>query len=232
MKPATYSLTPLQSTMTAMHVAVYPIEPSPELLRSLADAGFRATPVADAAAVAEIAPADGWSLVVVELGDDPLAGLAASRRIRDEGSVPVLVVAPRPLAIEVTAAEFDDFILSPFDPAELAARSSRLAVSVLGTGPDEVISFKDLALNLATYQARVGHEPVDLTYMEYELLRFFASNPGRVWSREQLLNRVWGYDYFGGARTVDVHVRRLRSKLGEERSSWITTVRSVGYRFG
>jgi DNA-binding response OmpR family regulator len=68
--------------------------------------------------------------------------------------------------------------------------------------------------------------------MEYELLRFLVENPVRVWSREQLLSKVWGYEYYGGARTVDVHIRRLRSKLGEERASWITTVRSVGYRFG
>ena len=68
--------------------------------------------------------------------------------------------------------------------------------------------------------------------MEYELLRYFIEHQGRVWSREQLLQNVWGYDYFGGARTVDVHVRRLRAKLGGERASWITTVRSVGYRFG
>jgi DNA-binding response OmpR family regulator len=95
-----------------------------------------------------------------------------------------------------------------------------------------VVLFKDLELNLATYQARLGGSPIDLTYMEYELLRFFVAHSGRVWSREQLLSRVWGYDYFGGARTVDVHVRRLRSKLGEKRASWITTVRSVGYRFG
>ena len=95
-----------------------------------------------------------------------------------------------------------------------------------------MVRFKDLQLNTATYQATVLGKPVDLTYMEYELLRFFVENQGRVWSREQLLSKVWGYDYFGGARTVDVHVRRLRSKLGEERASWITTVRSVGYRFG
>ncbi|MEX0825665.1 MAG: response regulator transcription factor [Acidimicrobiia bacterium] len=215
-----------------MHAAVYPLQPSAELLRGLADAGFRATPVADAAAVAESAPEEGWSLIVVELGDDQLAGLAASRRIRDEGSAPVLVVIPRPVSLDLAGGDFDDFIVSPFDPSELAARANRLAVPALGTGSEEVICFKDLALNLATYQATVGAEPVDLTYMEYELLRFFATNPGRVWSREQLLSRVWGYDYFGGARTVDVHVRRLRAKLGEERSSWITTVRSVGYRFG
>jgi DNA-binding response OmpR family regulator len=73
---------------------------------------------------------------------------------------------------------------------------------------------------------------MDLTYMEYELLRFLVENPVRVWSREQLLSKVWGYEYYGGARTVDVHVRRLRSKLGEERASWIATVRSVGYRWG
>ena len=95
-----------------------------------------------------------------------------------------------------------------------------------------MVAFKDLSLNLATYQATIGSQPVDLTFMEYELLRFFVTNQTRVWSREQLLSRVWGYDYFGGARTVDVHVRRLRAKLGEERASWITTVRSVGYRFG
>jgi DNA-binding response OmpR family regulator len=215
-----------------MHAAVFPIEPSAALLRGLGDAGFRATPVADAAAVVELEPGEGWSLIVVELGDDPPAGMAASRRIRDEGSAPVLVVIPRAANLDLAGGDFDDFIVSPFDPSELAARANRLAVAVLGTGPDEVISFKDLALNLATYQATVGSDPVDLTYMEYELLRFFATNPGRVWSREQLLSRVWGYDYFGGARTVDVHVRRLRAKLGEERSSWITTVRSVGYRFG
>ena len=72
---------------------------------------------------------------------------------------------------------------------------------------------------------------LDLTFMEYELLKFFVENQDNVWSREELLEQVWGYDYFGGARTVDVHVRRLRSKLGEKRSDWIKTVHSVGYKF-
>ncbi|HSL25405.1 MAG TPA: winged helix-turn-helix domain-containing protein, partial [Acidimicrobiia bacterium] len=99
-------------------------------------------------------------------------------------------------------------------------------------GTDEIHHFKDLELNLLTDQAMLGARPLDLTYMEYELLRFFVEHQGRVWTREQLLSKVWGYEYYGGARTVDVHVRRLRAKLGEERASWITTVRSVGYRFG
>jgi DNA-binding response OmpR family regulator len=97
---------------------------------------------------------------------------------------------------------------------------------------DHVVVFKDLELNTLNYQATLATSPIDLTFMEYELLRFLVQNPVRVWSREQLLSKVWGYDYYGGARTVDVHIRRLRSKLGEERASWITTVRSVGYRFG
>jgi hypothetical protein len=83
-----------------------------------------------------------------------------------------------------------------------------------------------------TYQAAFEDRQLDLTYMEYELLKFFATHPGKVFTREQLLSRVWGYEYYGGARTVDVHVRRLRAKLGEEHASLIQTVRSVGYRFG
>jgi DNA-binding response OmpR family regulator len=215
-----------------MHVALYPSDASPELVRALADSGYRLTPVEDASAVTDQEPPDGWALVVIELGEQPLIGLAVARRIRDDGTAPVLVVAPRPLSDDMAGAAFDDFILAPVDPDELEIRARRLAVGAGGGPPAEIVAFKDLSLNLATYQATVGHEPIDLTYMEYELLRYFVTNAGRVWSREQLLSRVWGYDYFGGARTVDVHVRRLRAKLGEERSSWITTVRSVGYRFG
>jgi DNA-binding response OmpR family regulator len=99
-------------------------------------------------------------------------------------------------------------------------------------GADELLRYRDLELNPLTYQAALDGGALFLTYMEHELLRFFVEHQGRVWTREQLLSKVWGYDYFGGARTVDVHVRRLRAKLGEERAEWITTVRSVGYRFG
>ena len=215
-----------------MDVAVHPEHVSPGLVRALRDTGLEPVLVADAAAVAELEPEDGWGLVVIELSDDPEIGLAVARRVRSELSAPVLVVVQSDSVSALDGADFDDFVTTPIDAAELAIRIRRLAVGEAVAAPNEVISFKDLSLDLATYQAEVGGAPIDLTYMEYELLRFFATHPGRVWSREQLLNRVWGYDYFGGARTVDVHVRRLRAKLGEERSSWITTVRSVGYRFG
>ena len=103
--------------------------------------------------------------------------------------------------------------------------------SLLGDSSSEKIEFNDLIINLKTYEAKIENQLLDLTFMEYELLKFFVENQDNVWSREELLEKVWGYDYFGGARTVDVHVRRLRSKLGEKRSDWIKTVHSVGYKF-
>ena len=96
----------------------------------------------------------------------------------------------------------------------------------------QLVTYQDLVLNVDTYQAAIAGMPLDLTHMEYELLKFLASNPGKVFTREALLSRVWGYDYFGGARTVDVHVRRLRFKLGDEHAALIQTVRSVGYSLG
>ena len=128
---------------------------------------------------------------------------------------------------------FDDFCVSPFHPAELEARVRHLLAARVGAGPARRSSqYEALVLNLETYQAAIDGSPLDLTYMEYELLKFLASNPGRVFTREILLSRVWGYEYYGGARTVDVHVRRLRAKLGEEHAGLIQTVRSVGYKFG
>jgi DNA-binding response OmpR family regulator len=121
----------------------------------------------------------------------------------------------------------------PAHPSELEARVRHLLAADVGLElPPEVVEYEGLVLNLETYQASIEDRPLDLTYMEYELLKFFASNPGRVFTREVLLSRVWGYEYYGGARTVDVHVRRLRAKLGEEHAGLIQTVRSVGYKFG
>ena len=110
---------------------------------------------------------------------------------------------------------------------ELGARIHAL----VGDAESEILEFKDLTINLKTFEAKAGTQLLDLTFMEYELLKFFVENQNTVWSREQLLAEVWGYDYFGGARTVDVHVRRLRAKLGDSRNDWVKTVHSVGYKF-
>ena len=145
---------------------------------------------------------------------------------------------PFPTLIVVNEDEFSqtvDLIQNP--QIELISSSSKLEEvaarvhALVGDGESEILEFKDLTINLKTYEAKAGEILLDLTFMEYELLKFFVENQENVWSREDLLEKVWGYDYFGGARTVDVHVRRLRAKLGDKRNDWIKTVHSVGYKF-
>ena len=99
------------------------------------------------------------------------------------------------------------------------------------TNDDHVIRSGEVVVDDATYTANIGQRALDLTFKEFELLKYLAQHPGRVFTRDQLLQEVWGYDYFGGTRTVDVHVRRLRAKLGPEHETLIGTVRNVGYRF-
>jgi len=145
---------------------------------------------------------------------------------------------PFPTLIIVDDIAFEqtiDLIQNP--QIELVSNSSKLEEvtarihALVGDSESEILEFKDLSINLKTYEAKAGDTLLDLTFMEYELLKFFVINQENVWSREELLEKVWGYDYFGGARTVDVHVRRLRAKLGDKRNDWIKTVHSVGYKF-
>ncbi len=145
---------------------------------------------------------------------------------------------PFPTLIVVNEVDFEqtvDLIQNP--QIELISSNSKLEEvgarvhALVGDSDSEILEFKDLSINLKTYEARAGDVLLDLTFMEYELLKFFVVNQENAWSREQLLEKVWGYDYFGGARTVDVHVRRLRAKLGDQRNDWIKTVHSVGYKF-
>jgi DNA-binding response OmpR family regulator len=211
-----------------VNVAVHPTSCSESVLDGLVLAG------ATHAEAPELTPEDrainDADLLLVELGDQPMRRLREVSRIAEVIGLPILlVVSLDQLALMESTAGVADFITTPVDPLELRLRVQRLSVDSSNV---ELVVFKDLELNTLNYQATLASTPLDLTFMEYELLRFLAENPVRVWSREQLLSKVWGYDYYGGARTVDVHIRRLRSKLGEERSSWITTVRSVGYRFG
>ena len=211
-----------------MIAAVYPETHSEDIEDGLALSGVSVKPVDDIGVDnATLREAD---LLVVELGSGPIRQLREVARVEEMLGIPVvLVAAPEHLALLESSGVAADFVVTPIDPVELRIRVRRTATDEPG---DELLRFKDLELNPLNYQASLAGEPIDLTYMEYELLRFLVENPVRVWSREQLLSRVWGYEYYGGARTVDVHVRRLRSKLGEERASWITTVRSVGYRWG
>ena len=126
----------------------------------------------------------------------------------------------------------DDVILESAGPAEVEARI-RLALTRSATAEDgthQEIQAAGIVIDEDSYTARVHGTVLNLTYKEFELLKYLAQHPGRVFTRAQLLNEVWGYDYYGGTRTVDVHVRRLRAKLGAENESLISTVRNVGYR--
>jgi len=207
---------------------------SPELARTLDLAGYSWKAVAATDDPSE--PTGGWAGSIVDISGDTEGGWAFLRNIRKGGDrafpVMLLVSGAQLSELEHRDELFDDFCLTPFHPAELEARLRHLMVSEIDLHRAELVEYGELTLNLETYQAAISGRPLDMTYMEYELLKFLAQNPGKVFTREMLLSRVWGYEYYGGARTVDVHVRRLRAKLGEEHANLIQTVRSVGYRFG
>jgi DNA-binding response OmpR family regulator len=156
----------------------------------------------------------------------------ASEEIRSssEDAMPILwVVDPPDLGtLERHNGLFDDFVRIPYATPELDARLRRLRRDA-GGADTEVVRIGRLEMDPASYRASVEGRPLKLTYMEYELLRYLASRPGRIHTREAILRGVWGYDYYGGMRTVDVHVRRLRAKLGQEHARMIETVRGVGY---
>jgi len=215
---------------------IFPDPSPPALAQALDLAGYPWKAAASAEAADRLEPEDGWSGAIVGADEDPEGAFALCRalRKRDLPFEPVLLLATGAQLTELELREdlFDDFCLTPFHPRELEARLAHLFWRTgRGTRP-ELVEYGPLVLNLETYQAAVGGRPLDLTYMEYELLKFLATHPGKVFTRETLLSRVWGYEYYGGARTVDVHIRRLRAKLGEEHANLISTVRSVGYRFG
>ena len=215
---------------------LFPDPAPPELAQALDLGGYPWKSASSAEDANRIEPDDGWAGAIVVADADPDAAFTMCRtlRRRDIPLEPVLLLVS---GVQLTDLElrddlFDDFCLTPFHPRELEARLKHLFWRTgSGTRP-ELVEYGPLVLNLETYQAAIETKPLDLTYMEYELLKFLATNPGKVFTREILLSRVWGYEYYGGARTVDVHIRRLRAKLGEEHANLIQTVRSVGYRFG
>ncbi|MBI4285970.1 MAG: response regulator transcription factor [Chloroflexi bacterium] len=179
------------------------------------------------AQIAEQAP----DLVVIE-ASSPASVHDLSARIKQETSLPVIAIVPEQVLTSINGHldTTDDFIIKPGHTRELELRIKRLLPK--GNGKDsERIQCGDLLIDLATYNVTVAGKLVELTFKEYELLKFLASHPGRVFTRQSLLDQVWGYDYFGGDRTVDVHVTRLRNKLEDPTHTFIETVRNIGYRF-
>jgi DNA-binding response OmpR family regulator len=170
-------------------------------------------------------------LVVDTLAFEEQALLAPLRHIREKG-IPTVAVVGEERGIGVLEQGLaDDFLWEPVRPQEMLLRLRLVLRRTRGHALSHVIRIGDLVIDQERYLVEVGGRRVDLTFKEYQLLRFLATNPGRVFTREALLSQVWGYDYFGGTRTVDVHIRRLRSKLEDSHHTFIETVWNVGYRF-
>ncbi|HET8603820.1 MAG TPA: response regulator transcription factor [Marmoricola sp.] len=194
----------------------------------------------------KILPAQGSALVDAPAVDlvlvDGRRDLAHARDlcrlIRTTGTTEPVVLILTEGGLSAVHADWgmDDVLLETAGPAEIEARL-RLALGWValqreGEDPEaHIIRSGELTIDDAAYTAKLGGRVLDLTFKEFELLKYLAQHPGRVFTRDQLLQEVWGYDYFGGTRTVDVHVRRLRAKLGVENEALIGTVRNVGYRF-
>ncbi|WP_277454134.1 response regulator transcription factor [Janibacter sp. DB-40] len=208
------------------------LAPSDRVVPALGLLGHRVrTLPPDASALLDSPDAD---VVLVDARRDLVQARALCRVIRATGtSRPVIAVLTEGGLAAVNADwHVEDVLLDTAGPAEVEARL-RLATTRT-TAPEEEdgrIVAGDLIIDEGSYSARLGSQVLNLTYKEFELLKHLAMHPGRVFTRDQLLHEVWGYDYYGGSRTVDVHVRRLRAKLGSEHEQLIGTVRNVGYRF-
>jgi DNA-binding response OmpR family regulator len=203
------------------------------LADGLAQAGFRITtsPLADAEE--RLRGGKRFDGVIINMTEPALAAAASS--LLASGAAPertaTVGIVRRDQVEELDPAlPLDDFAVYPAGSEEVAMRLRRALQRRSGGDNGSLIRCGDLAIDQESYRVFVAGEPVDLTYKEYELLRFLALSQDKVCTRETLLNRVWGYDFYGGARTVDVHIRRLRSKIETPGHSLIETVRNVGYR--
>lgn len=158
-----------------------------------------------------------------------------SKNLRTEFQIktlPILVVINEDkIASYSCIYSADDFVLSNATAKEILLRIKSLFWKAYGINTEDIIQIDELIIDLAQHRVLDNFEPIDLTYMEFKLLQFLTTNKNRVYSRNYILERVWGYDYYGGARTVDVHIRRLRFKLGPKYGGCIETVRNVGYKF-
>jgi Response regulators consisting of a CheY-like receiver domain and a winged-helix DNA-binding domain len=182
---------------------------------------------ADTQALTESARCD---LVVLDGRKDLAGARMMARLFQSSGSTVPLLLVLTESGLAAVAADWNisDLVLDTAGPAEFEAR---IRLLVTASANDGLIAAGGIVIDDAAYSVMLEGEPLDLTYTEFELLKYLVQHPGRVFSREHLLADVWGYDYYGGTRTVDVHVRRLRAKLGAEHESLIGTVRNVGYRF-
>ena len=179
-----------------------------------------------------LAQSSNCDLVIYEISRSSKDAVSeVSSLLSDRGSTAALFIVPISQLSDFRLPEQirSDFIVQGAANDECEVRIKNLLWTSSETSSQETINIDNMSINLATYQVKVGDDPLDLTYLEYALLAFLVTHPGRTYSRDTLLSRVWGFDYYGGSRTVDVHVRRVRAKLGPELAQHLETVRGVGY---
>lgn len=206
---------------------------------NLSKEGFQVVAAADGLEAVRLAREEKPDLIILDVMLPGLDGFEVCRILRKEMPVPILMLTARKEEVDrVVGLELgaDDYVTKPFSPRELVARVRailRRSARRPELEEEKILSAGELAVDLARRKVTVGNRMVDLTYTQFELLKHLMSNPGRVFSREALVERVWGYSYYGDVRTVDVHIRHLREKIEREPGSpqFIETVRGVGYRF-
>ncbi len=206
-----------------------------ELYSELARKGFVYSMAHAQNGVIEQVTDEAPDLVVLEIDRRPNSSSIweLAQKIKQAKPLPVIALVNKETIGNLNAKLklVDDFILQPGDASELLLRVKRLIEDTGSTDSSELIACGDLVIDLASCEVTLNERLIELTFKEYELLRFLAVHPGRVYTRDSLLSKVWGYDYFGGDRTVDVHIRRLRSKIEDASHTFIETVRNIGYRF-
>lgn len=155
-----------------------------------------------------------------------------AQRIRQERHIPLIALVSREkLNVLDSSTSMDDFVVKPWEATEVITRIKRILRQKESMESEDIIRCGDLVIDSTKCEVLLGGKPIILTFKEYQLLKFLANNKGKVFTREALLNKVWGWDYYGGDRTVDVHIRRLRSKIEDINHSFIETIRNIGYRF-
>ena len=214
-------------------VAAEDAEQAEELNSGLTQMGFNCFVASNTVDVINQIMEQAFDLVLVDVSSSPSSAQSVSiwEQLREiERRLPVVALIPVTMLSSIESS-INDFVIKPWNLSELAVRIRRILEQTGDTDSRELIRCGDLSIDLARCEVSINGRLLVLTFKEYELLKFLANNRGRVFTRENLLNEVWGYDYYGGDRTVDVHIRRLRSKIEDATHTFIETIRSIGYKF-
>lgn len=206
--------------------------PQPDLVGFLAERGIEASIISREADVEDMEANGLPHLALLDISAMPESEARQCVQRCASLKLPVVALVPEDRVADLDVGlGIDDFVVCPPRPEELVTRARQVLWRTRSPAGGDVIRVGDLVINPASYEVSLKGKRINLRFKEYELLRLLASSPGRVYSREALLSRIWGYDYFGGTRTVDVHIRRLRSKIEDAEHSFIETIWNVGYRF-